>query len=107
MLVAVVMQAANDGEAVGHLRQIRQQFADIETGHAGRNRLEGAAIVFGRVRLQIECFQMRRPAIRPEQDDRKVVGPLPPHVLVRQKLREARFQTKPQGSHPQAANGQE
>ena len=51
MAEAGVDQGPQDGEPVGDLRQAREELAEVEAGHAGRDGLIGAAILAGGSRL--------------------------------------------------------
>ena len=73
VLVPLVMQAANQRELVGHLRQPRQQLADLHPRHIGPDRLERPAILHRRRRLEVEEIEVARPAVGPEEDDGEVL----------------------------------
>jgi hypothetical protein len=61
------VQAAHEGHAVHLLGRVRQQLADVDAGHRGRDRLEGTA---GRgARLGVPGFELARPAVQPDDED--------------------------------------
>ena len=100
----VVGDGANQGELVGQLSVQGQQFADIEAGHLGADRLEVAAI-FGRgVRLHVVRFHVRRPARQPQEDHRGVRRGSP--GFLRGRARTSRFErpAPPRASEPSLRN---
>ena len=66
-----MIERPDDGHAVGLLRQLRQQSPELDAGQAGGERADHAAIIGGSVRLGIERFDVRRPALQPQPDDRR------------------------------------
>src|SRR5262249_18764038 len=58
VLGAVVVQAAEDGEAMGHLRQARQSLGDIDAGDVGADGAERATHLCGGVGLEVEQVEM-------------------------------------------------
>ena len=68
VFVARADEGANDRELVHHLRDVGHQFADLDAGHFGLDRLEVAANVGGRVHLQVEHILVRRPAGQVDHD---------------------------------------
>ena len=59
---------ADDGVLVGHARQPRHQFADVEAGHVGTDRPKLAAVIDRRIGLHVEHVGVRRPARHPDAD---------------------------------------
>lgn len=66
----LVAHRADDGKAMGLLREHRQERADLRAGNAGRNRREFATHLGRSVGLQIERVHLRRAAAHEEQDAR-------------------------------------
>ena len=73
-MVALGLQAAQDGELVGDLGLERHQLADVHARHVGLDRLELAAILDRRVGLQVVHVDVAGPAGQVDHDDRFVGG---------------------------------
>jgi hypothetical protein len=73
VFVALVLQAADNRVLVGDLGQARQERVDLDAANVRRRRPEGAAILGGSVRLEIEQVKVAGTAVGPEQDYRKIV----------------------------------
>lgn len=61
--------AAHQGETLGDLSVQRQQFADVETGHAAADRLVLAAHLGRRVGFQVPGVELAGPAVEADDDD--------------------------------------
>ena len=64
-----MIQGADDGDAVHHLRHVRQVFAHVAARQRRADRLEGAARLGRRCRLHVERVELARPAEQVEEDD--------------------------------------
>ena len=73
VLIAVVKQAADDGVFLTHLRQVRQQLADVHPRNVGLYRLEFPSVLRRGLRLHVEGLEMARTAVGPEENDREVL----------------------------------
>jgi hypothetical protein len=96
-----VADGADDGVAMGLLREQRQVFADLETRHRGRDRFELAAYLGRRVELEVEGVLMRRPARQVDHDHRLVPGVQSRGGLGAEQLRQR------QPAHAERADAQE
>ena len=69
----VMMQRTDQRNARAEAGLAREQFAEVEPRHVGRDRPEGAAIFAGSLRLEVVGFEMTGTAPHPEQDDGRVL----------------------------------
>ena len=68
VVALVVPNGAHDGQLVGHAGQPFHVLRILDARHLGVDRLEFTPYFFRSLRLGIERFVMRRPAIHPDQD---------------------------------------
>src|SRR5207245_11470969 len=67
---AVVAERTDDGQVVRLAGQVRQVFAQRDTGRTGGDGAERAAVFLGRVRLHVPQVDVRGPAAEPDQNGR-------------------------------------
>jgi hypothetical protein len=70
-----LMQRSHDGQFVGQPGQAWQDFAEVDAGKSGGNRLQFARILCRRVRLRIKRLELAGAAVLPEKDQGCIVAP--------------------------------
>ena len=82
VVARVVVQRADDGELVRHLRLLGEQLGDVEPGHPRADRLPDAGVLLRGVRLHVIKVHVPRPAVEPDQNDRRVLAAVLARLLL-------------------------
>ena len=82
-----MVKRADERQLLEPLRDLRHERADIHTGSLRLAHTERTAELGRGVRLRVERFELTRPAVEPDEDDRLVVSGAAGALLLRQSLR--------------------